>query len=94
MLNLPILSFENDILFKDNFLLEHMTRQSTRRRFLASGATIAGIALAGCTGGSEEESADDGESTDDGSMENESMGNESMDDGSMENETMTNESSS
>ena len=39
-----------------------MTRQSTRRKFLASGAVVSGVALAGCTGDSEpeeEEPADD-----------------------------------
>ena len=41
-----------------------MTRQSTRRKFLASGAVVTGVALAGCAGDPEPEdepSADDGD---------------------------------
>jgi len=43
-----------------------MTRQSTRRKFLASGAVVSGIALAGCAGDPEpeDEPADDGEPVD------------------------------
>jgi hypothetical protein len=47
-----------------------MANQSTRRKFLATGAVVTGTALAGCTGGADEEPSDDNESTgDDDSMD-------------------------
>lgn len=42
-----------------------MDNQSTRRTFLLTGATVTGTALAGCTGGADDEPSDDGELSDD-----------------------------
>ena len=57
-----------------------MANQSTRRKFLVTGATVTGAALAGCTGGADDEpAADDGESTN----ETESTDGETADDGGM-----------
>jgi len=48
-----------------------MTRQSTRRKFLASGAVVTGVALAGCAGDPEEPEEEEPEPEDDGEPEEE-----------------------
>jgi hypothetical protein len=64
---------------------------ATRRRFLATGAGAAAVALAGCLGGGGDatgtESSMDGEMTD-GSMDDDSMTDDSMTDDSMTEESM------